>query len=184
MKQLITGPKSEPVSVQELKDQLRIEHDDENEYLARLISTAREYAENLSGNKILEQQWSIHYEAFTSPLMLFMRPVKSIESVQYYDADNVLQTLDSSVYEVTPYNFHSAIHLNNGQSWPAVYTRQYPVIVNATFGRSLPLKTEQHAILLIATNWYRNREDATKEQLKTIPHGAESLLSQHLNVGF
>lgn len=180
----MTEPKSEPVSVQQLKNQLRIEHSEEDELLKTYIVAAREYAESVTSNKVLKQQWQIAFDEFSDSMELPIRPLISVESVQYVDTDGATQTLDASIYSVDDFDFRAKINLAYGQDWPDTRAQSNAVLVNATFGNKQPPKRIQQAILLMASHWYENREDATEASLRIVPHGALRLLSVDNNRHF
>lgn len=178
---LITPPQSEPVSVQALKNQLRIDSDEENDLLARYIAAARDYAEHITGNKIISQQWQIAFDSFAESLEFPLRPLVSVESIQYVDENGATQTLDGAVYTVDDFGFRGCINLAYNQDWPETRAQSNAVLVNATFGNKQPPERIKQAILLVAASWYENREDTTETSFKTIPHGALRLLSVDSN---
>ena len=54
---LTTPPTSEPVMLRTLKHHLKIENTDEDEYIDGLISTAREWIEEMTGLAMITQTW-------------------------------------------------------------------------------------------------------------------------------
>lgn len=53
----------EPVTLEQAKTHLRVEHDDEDDYILSLISAAREYAENFTGRLLAERVYDDGEEA-------------------------------------------------------------------------------------------------------------------------
>ncbi|WFF40400.1 hypothetical protein EVC62_02170 [Salinicola endophyticus] len=54
---LIAPPAAEPVSLAEAKAQARIEHDDDDDLVQRLIASARSSAEQRTGRALITQTW-------------------------------------------------------------------------------------------------------------------------------
>lgn len=178
---LITGPASEPVSVDDLKGQLRIDHNDEDALLIGYITAAREYAELVTGNLFLTQTWRIAFDEFADCMSLGKRPLQSVSSVTYIDTNGATQTLSSAVYTVDDYDHIPKIYLNYGQSWPAIRAQKNAVLVNAVMGHKQPSERIKQAIILICGAWYMAREDITEQNFKSIPHGAMRLLQLDMN---
>jgi uncharacterized phiE125 gp8 family phage protein len=172
---LLEAPKSEPVSVDELKRQCRIEHDHENTLLRSYITAARQYCEGVINYKISRQKWTLCLERFESKITIHLGPVISIDAVRYYDGDNAIQTLDTSAYRSaigTTYTLLSAV-----DSWPTTSTEIHDAVqIDITCGKAQPLEHHKHAILMIAAGWYKNREDISDLDFKKTPNGADALL--------
>jgi len=173
---LITQPLSEPVSVSELKTQLRIEHSEDDAYLFGLIVAARQYAEKATGNVFITQTWDIPFTDFSS-LEIPIRPIKSIESITYVDTDGNNQTLSDSVYFLDDYGFRAHINLGYGEQWPSIRDQKNAVIVRVVAGANQAPQSIKHAVILMAAHWYENREETSMDKLKPIPLGAERLLT-------
>ena len=157
----------------------------ENALLQRYISAAREYSEEMIYYKLCKQRWVVSFDGFSKNLHLEIAPMISVDSVQYYDEDDALQTLPTTVYQVNDYLVNSVISLKANQSWPTTKEAMVnSVLVNCTVGIKQPKHTHKHAILLIAAAWYKNREDFVALDLKPIPHGAKALLGLYENQVF
>jgi uncharacterized phiE125 gp8 family phage protein len=161
---LKTAPAVEPVSLAEAKAHCRISHNTEDQLLANLIATARAWVEQYTGRSLYTQTWQLSLPGFASRLWLPRAvPLTSITFVKYYDADNVLQTLATSVYTAPAFSEPAVIQLVEGQSWPSVAIRTDAVQVEYVTGTStieaIP-RPLLHAILLLVGHWYENREPA------------------------
>ncbi len=181
---LISAPASAPVSVNELKDHLRIETNEEDVLLSDYIDAATELAEGETGNKFVFQTWEIALNSFDSEIELPLRPLSSISSITYIDQDGVEQTLSPLIYKVDDYSFRPRITLAWQQSWPSVRNEENAIKIRGVFGKSIPEKRIQQAIQLICGEWYDNREDAQVAKMNTIPHGAKRLLMIDANRQF
>lgn len=180
---LITAAASVPVSVNAFKAQLKIDHDEEDSLIKGYIEAATDYAEQISGNKIISQVWAFDFDEF-GELELPHRPLISVDSITYVDTDGVTQTLAASVYTVQVSSFRPKIYLSYDQSWPETRAQKDAVTVTATIGYKQPPARIKQAIQLIVGSWYEHREDDTELSLSMIPHGAFRLLSTDLNRQF
>jgi uncharacterized phiE125 gp8 family phage protein len=99
---LITPPAAEPVSLAEVKADLRIDHTDDDARLERLITEARQ---SIDGPRpwfvrsLMPQTWEVSLDAFpASEILLPTAPVQSITTVYYDDADGVQQEVPGADY--------------------------------------------------------------------------------------
>ncbi|WP_176083419.1 head-tail connector protein [Martelella sp. HB161492] len=86
---LTTPPASEPVSLDEAKNYLRIDHDDDDELITGLIVTARKHLEALTGLSLMTQSWRLYRDSWPKSGMISLAhgPVASVSSVTVYDAE-------------------------------------------------------------------------------------------------
>jgi uncharacterized phiE125 gp8 family phage protein len=101
---LITPPAAEPVSLAEVKADMRppVEHNDDDATLQRFITRARESIDGPRtwfARSIMPQTWEVSLDAFpTSEILLPTAPVQSIVGVYYDDADGVQQEVAGADY--------------------------------------------------------------------------------------
>jgi uncharacterized phiE125 gp8 family phage protein len=139
---LVTGPTSEPVSLDDVKHQARILGEDSNAVLANYIATAREAAESYMGRGILTQTWKLVLDCFVNVMPLPMAaPLQnnSLASpstavvVQYYDEDGAQQTLATSVYDVDTVSRPGCVVLKPDQEWPSIQSDRRNGAVTITY---------------------------------------------------
>ena len=63
-----------------------------------------------------------------------LAPVTAIDSVSYFDAGNVQQTLDTGAYDLFADARGAYVTRRSGQSWPATFRRTDAVSVTFTAG--------------------------------------------------
>ena len=89
-------------------------------------------------------------------------PVVSVESIQYFDADDNEQTLDESKYRVDLERFPAVIWDIAGNTWPWTSERHDAVTVSYTTGHdpedNPAPEVAKGAIMLLVAHWYKNRE--------------------------
>jgi uncharacterized phiE125 gp8 family phage protein len=183
---LVTDATEEPVSLDELKDHLRLDIDDDDAYLAGCVTAARQWVEGQTKRNILVKTWdySIDYEwpwsGSSHRIELPLNPVKSIAgtspevfSITYVDTDGVSQTLAQSQYTLVNRSHHSYIVPAYDVEWPDV--RCVPNAITVRFqsgdGDNIPQQLHR-AIMVLAGYFYEVRETASN-----VPMAVESLIS-------
>ena len=121
---LVTAPLVEPVTVDEVKLYTRVYHDVEDTLIAQWIKSGRKLAEEYQHRSYIEQTWGMNLDSFPCSYIEIPRPpLMSVESIKYYDVDNVEYTVDSNDYYVDVTSAVGRISLNNGVSWPFISLR-------------------------------------------------------------
>ena len=150
-------PTFEPVTMPEVKAHLRIAetNEDHHDSIARLIQVAREEFEG-DTNYILSTGTFV-YKLDDWPecesILLPVRPVSSITSIQYVDPNGTTQTFSSSNYSLNTTHVLPQIDLAYSSSWPA--TRVFSNCVTVTFvaGYSLisaiPARAKQACLIKV-----------------------------------
>lgn len=130
---IAAAPTSYPISLSELKDHLRETSSANDSILYQLIKEATDYIEGYTWRKIVTQSWKYYIDYFTDCIEIPFGQLQSA-TIQYYDADNALQTLSTSVYDVDTYSDPGFIRIKDGQSWPTIYSKANAVIISFTCG--------------------------------------------------
>jgi uncharacterized phiE125 gp8 family phage protein len=118
---LVTGPTSEPITLTEAKAQARITDTNSDSLVTSYIAVARQEAEAYLGYGLFTQTWRYDLSEWAEVIPLPMAlKLQSITSVKYYDADGVLQTLDSTVYTTDMIARPAALVRASDQSWPTL----------------------------------------------------------------
>lgn len=106
-------------------------------------------------------------------------PLQSIESVQYYDFEGTLQTVDASAYHVslgTPGRIQPAY----SKVWPISRPTIDSVRINFTSGYGDATQTPENvkvAIKMMAAHWYENREAVSAVSMAAVPMCIDALLA-------
>ncbi len=175
-------PTEEPVSLEEVKDQLNITEDftDDDGLLNGFIVAAREYVENYTRRALLTQTIAARYDCFPIYFQLERAPLQSITTIQYVDTAGNTQTLGSSNYDVDIYSTPPRVTPAYSKVWPSVRTGvPNTVIITYVAGYAEPTDiptTIKHAILLLVGHLYENREGTSVLTIKDIPFGINTLL--------
>ncbi len=131
---LITGPAREPISLDEIKQHLRISGNDDDSELIPLIQEARRYVEQMTGRAFISQTWDLKADRFIDPLFLPNAPTQSITSVTYRDLDGTTQTLNSSYYTLDSATEPARLVQAYGYSYPSTYPDLNSVTVRFVAG--------------------------------------------------
>lgn len=190
---VITPPAEEPVSVQEIKDHLRIINSEEDSYLETLIQTAREYCEKHSNRAYVQQTLVKTFDEWPEfPVELPRPPIQSVEKIEYKDSDGTLTEWDASNYIVDEYSFIPKVYKDYSAEFPDVELAKANAIQitykagyspddsgdTTDYTANVPARFK-HAIKLLCGEWYGNREEivSTGAVPQSIPDGVKSLLS-------
>lgn len=186
--EIVDAPETTPITLAEVKEQLRVEGTDDDAILTRLIDVAVAYTDvrGALGQAMITQKWAQWVDS-TPPqsVGLILGPIQGVNAVKYYDTDGDLQTDDINNYEVFGTEFATKIGPKSGFSWPVTQDRQDAIKIEYEIGygdatTDVP-QTIRHALLLMVGHWYDNREQTGYDELSNIPFGFESLLNMHRN---
>lgn len=185
---LVTAPQKEPLTLQQAKDHLRLDIDDDDAYVADIIRVAREWIEGQTKRGLLTQTWdhSIDggwpYRGSMPYVPLPLNPVASVTSITYVDGSSPNPTLSSSDYTVAARNYGSYIVPAYGATWPTPRSVPDAIVVRFVVGEDECPKPLQHAMKLLVTHMYENREPVNVGQgqvIVDIPYTIEAMISPY-----
>lgn len=175
--ELITPPATEPVTLDEAKQHLRVDTDADDNLISALITVARQSAEAKTGRALMPQTWKLSLSAFpqycnphhysslrngmSRRIKLPRPPFAGIVSVAYVDRAGVAQTLDNAAYVIGRENMAATLRPAYNTVWPT--TRDDDNVVNVTFSAGyasaaeVPEPIKAWMKIMIGT-LYENRE--------------------------
>lgn len=170
----------EPVAPEDAKRQLRIDFEDDDEYIDGLIAAARDHVEKYCNILLATQTVEIKCDCWRDFSRLPVAPVQSVSSVTYTATDGTTMTLDPSFYEVRADGLEGEIVAGYGKQWPATQPKSR-ISVSTIVGYAAAPSAVRHAILLLIGHWYENREAVTTDQkgLADLPMAVDALLSNY-----
>lgn len=180
-----SAPGSEPITTADMKDHLRVDISDDDDYIGALITAARVTAENTSWRKFITQTLAGGLMRWPGDNVITLPwlPVQSVTSIAYVDDDGNNNTVDSSVYGLD--TKRGLIYLNDDQEWPTTALRTYdPITVTWVAGYGNDVEDVPapyvHAMRLLVGHWYENREQVVALagiSMAELPLAAQWLLS-------
>ena len=156
------APASAPVSLDQAKAHLRVDHDDEDTLIQAFIDAATAHLDGWSGvlgRALVTQTWSQMFDRFEPRLRLPM-PAQTVVSVTCVDPDGLTVTVDAPDYVLRTDALGSFVETAHDAHWPAVRDQTGAVSVAFTCGEpgsSVPAPIRA-AILLMVGDLYASRE--------------------------
>lgn len=176
---IITHPTVEPVTLDEAKLHLRIDHDTEDGWIAGMISAAREACEQEAGRAIAAQTLELAIDAFPADGIKLLRPpVASIESLVYVDAGGIERTMPSADYYLDGAQEPSWLLPAVDTRWPATRAQANAVRVRYVAGYADCPRAIRAWILLRLGTLYRTREADDEKPVMASPF-ADRLLDRY-----
>lgn len=203
---LVTAPVLEPVTLDQIRDHLRIDVTDEDGELEEIISDSREALESEYEMGFITQTWDFFMDGFPNPwglgnglwrpqmgrdynswigaIVLGRRPVQSVTSIKYVDSSGTITTLVANTDYVLDAPGARVVPAF-GKAWPAVTLQpvngvQIRVVLGyGTTAASVP-RPVRRSMRLMCGHFYENREQVLLEQRIRpidIPRGVTQLMS-------
>lgn len=116
------NPYTEPVTLDEVKDHLRMkEINDFDSQLLGLITASREWVESYTARALVQQTWKCYLQDWPTgdEFELPFPPLRSVTAIKYTDSDDDETTWDSDEYEVDTDSEPGRIILAYGETWPS-----------------------------------------------------------------
>lgn len=181
-----TAPTIPVVDLDTLKEHVRVDYSitDQDQVLQTYLDAATTWLEDYTGRSMTTQTWQL--SACDFPVRLWLpraAPLASVTFVKYYRA-TTLTTLSASVYTVPAFSEPAYLGLVDGQTWPAVDTRddavQIEYVTGATTADAVPAPLRQ-AVQLVAGHWFANREEVVVSGAvpKRLPMAVEALCAPY-----
>lgn len=173
MHKVITSPADEPVSVEEVKNHLRIDSENEDVQLIEFITAAREYGEDYTRRAFATQTIEMMMDEFpyTDYIELPAPPLQSVTSVKYKDSAGVETTMTvNNDYIVDTDSDIGRIVLPYGATWPSFTAYSVnPIRIRYQAGYTALPSVFKNAMLLHIGLMYKYRDAGIPaEDLKTV----------------
>lgn len=182
---LVTGPTTEPLALSDLKNHLRVDSNDDDEYVQDLMQTARIMVEQYTNRALLTQTYDFYYDCFPAGdiIEIPIAPLQSVTHLKYINNSETLTTYSTDYYTVDTTGQCGRIIHDYDTAWPDVYGGRNQVQVRAVVGyttsKNVPLPLRQ-AMMLIAGHLYENRENSlVNATAMKLPQGAEHLMRNY-----
>ena len=183
----VTAPAVSPISLAEAKAQMRVEGNDDDTIIERLVNAAVAFVDvqGVLGRAMITQTWGEWLAPNPSTVMLSLGPVQSVSAIKYYDIDGVLQTATLADFNVFGTPNRITITPKTGKAWPVTQTRDDAIKIEYVVGygstsASVP-QTVRHALLMLVAHWYENRETTQEKQMQDLPYGFMEMMNIERN---
>jgi uncharacterized phiE125 gp8 family phage protein len=178
----VVEPATDPVSVAEAKEHLRVDLDDENDYIAGLIAAATSAVEERTGRQLVSATWRLKLDGFPPEIRLTRVPVVSVSSVTYLDAAGDSQTLSPDNYQVDTDSQIPRILPEPDTYWPVTESgRVNAVTVTFVAGYGTAADVPERAklaIKLLVGHWFYQRAIVNVGNIVSkIPESLDALMS-------
>lgn len=203
---IVTNPESEPVSLMDVKQYLRIDDNSEDSIIADQIMEARRLIEDQINLAFISQTWrfaldqwpaggeawwdgvremsinDLYRSNMLQSVMLPRWPLVSITSITTYDEDsNSTSITTANVFDVDTYRTPGRLTLKRGQTWPVALRANNAIEIVYVAGyanaASVP-STMKRAVKQLAAFLYAHRGDDCDPSQAYIDSGAESIMAQ------
>lgn len=171
---------AEPVTLTEAKLQTRMENDNsEDTFLTSLIAPARAYVEKVSTYGLVAGTRVFTFTAWNDYLEIFLRPITSLTTVEYVDADgNDQEYVPLAPLGAYPFRIFPAAN----DEFPEIYggsTITVTLAAGALDSASQEYLIAKRAILILIAHWFEYREAAETGQVsKEVDFAVRSLLDE------
>lgn len=163
-----------PVDLATVKSHLKIDSSDFDSLLAVYMLAATDWAENYQRRTYITRTRYMYLDDFPLIIQPPYSPLVSITSIQYYDTNGDLQTLDSSYYVVDTANQPGRVVEACGYYWPSVYDRPNAVIITYTSGygeaADVPEDIKIAILMLVQYHHMQGSQPGLMDQAKNILH--------------
>lgn len=177
---LSQSPETEPVTLEDVKTHLRLDHETEDELLNSLIVTAREYLEQQTQLALMTQTWRLCLDNWPLDkcIKLYKSPVQSIDQIEQFDASGT-GTLISTSEMLLDSNAHPARLYINAQSAPLQVINGIEITFTAGFQSASEVPDMlKRALLIHIANMYEFRGVVSANmQPAAVPQGYLALIS-------
>ena len=165
------------VSLDDAKEFLRVDHDDEDTTITALLDAAVAWVEDYTNRSFTASSVTVFSLGFWRKASLAFGPVSSIVSVTYKDTSGATQTLstDKYYYETLGNNNSVMIYFHDVPDLEEY--NAHPITIAALVGAGASSRVK-HAVKMLVEHWYENRRAVVTGTITAeIPIAVEALLS-------
>ena len=178
---LLTGPAVEPLALADAKAYLRVEHDDDDELIAALLSGARINVETDTRRALITQTWRIVRDTwpYDGRLAILPAPLQQISAARVYDSAGSTHAVDTQAFVIDKASGVLAF-APCSLPLPGRASAGIEVDVKVGYGDApadVPEPLRQ-AIRLLLAHWYENRGlAAIGHQVAVLPASVAALIA-------
>ena len=183
-----TAPAATPVSLAEVKDHLRVEHNEDDALITLYLGAAVAHLdgdEGILGRALVTQTWDQTIDDFPhgDDLALMLAGVQSVTSITYRDMSGATQTFPAESYMLRHRHGLTWVHLKDDYTWPETDDEPGAVTVRfvAGYGDAAAVPAAlKAAMLLHVGHMYENREPVIIGQsVASLPMAYDALVAPY-----
>ncbi len=165
----IPGPTASAVSLIDLKEHLRVYHNDEDVLLGSIGLAATEYAERWTQRALSPRNATLRLSALPAGACPLDVPGGVVNTLTSLTVDGVavagLTVVGDSPAMVVP-----------AADWPVPTGEGFPVVVTYNVGYQMVPEPLKRAIALLAAELFEQRRDGSDKTISTVPVSAEYMM--------
>ena len=150
------APLSEPITLEQAKDFMRILESDEDAIITAMIVSAREFAENYTNRQIMSATYELYNSHYIQDMVMPKNPIQSVTKVEYMDETGVYQTLDAGLYYL--YGENDVFKLRLEEDLPEYKEHKNAIKITFTAGYTTVPQSFLSYMKVFVSNIYENRE--------------------------
>jgi uncharacterized phiE125 gp8 family phage protein len=181
--EVLTAATSNILTLSEVKAHIKVDTSDDDTLITNLLIACTNSAQEYTNRFFIATTIKMIADTWQETETLLKSKVTSIVSIQYYDVDDSLQTLSTSVYGSDLVSQPARIFLKPNQSFPQLSERKGAIEVKYVVGQAGSDEVDdaiKQAVLLQIGNLYQNRQSVVTGTIATeLPMNAKFLLDQY-----
>lgn len=180
---LLTAPAVEPITLDEAKAYLRVEHSDDDETIAALIAGARLHVEAQTRRALITQSSRLSLDAWPPDgrIVVVPAPLQSLTAARVYDFDGHAQAIDTESFALDLAG-SALLFVPWALTQPGRMSAGIELDVTVGYGDALTDVPEalRQAVRALVTHWYENRGLAVLGQTTAaLPSTVNALLAPY-----
>lgn len=171
--ELVTPPTVEPVTVDEVRRQLRLDHDEEDVLIGQKITSVRRIAEIRLRRQFITATWCLRLDCFPCwEINVPLPPLVTVTTLQYINTGGTTSSLtENTHFKKDVHREPGIIYPAYGQTWPSTRDEPNAVILTYTAGYGDPSDVPENIrdwIKAAAALAFDRRELAVEVALKEV----------------
>jgi uncharacterized phiE125 gp8 family phage protein len=182
---LLSGPALEPVTLDEAKAYLRVEHDDDDDIIAALIAGARVHVQAQTRRALITQSWRLIRDAWpdSGRVAVVPVPLRELLAARIYRLDGSTQAIDPAAFVADTAAAPAVLSFASGAlPVPGRVIAGIELDVETGYGDApadVPEDMRQ-AIRILVAHWYENRGlIAIGQTVAVLPQAAAALIAPY-----
>ena len=180
---ILAGPELEPITLDDAKQFLRVEHDDDDDLIASLIAGARIHIETQTRRALITQNWRLTRDTWpaTGCVALLPVPVQTLDAVRVHELDGTSFAPDLSKFTLDKGDAPARLGFIHGAPpeprWPVA-----GIEIDITCGYGDPEDVPEplrQAIRMLVAHWYENRGIIGENHFVPLPQSAAALIASY-----